>query len=298
MSKVLNLTDFESDIWDEGIPTEEGEIANRLYLKQSTFPSGFEEHVQVVGDVMGESVQITASFRSSADVMRLLLVTDALRRAGAARISLFMTFLPYGRQDRICAPGEALSARVFADLINAQKYHTVSSVHSHSDVLPAMLNNYLEFRVLRHYERALQDYPEAVILSPDAGAAKKVEVIAQMIKYTGEIAYAHKSRNGGVMEILYIHGPIMREKDVIIVDDICDGGATFIALAQKLKEDYKASKVILAVTHGIFSRGPKHLLDNGIDAIYTTNTVVHPACAGQEDLINRSSLNNPSNEQE
>lgn len=290
--KILFLNDFRSKNWD--LPKAEDDdgqvLTNHVYLRSSTFPSGFEEHVAVVGGVSGEHVHIIASFTNSGDVMRLLLVTDAVRRMGAARVSVFFTFLPYGRQDRVCGPGEALSARVFADLINAQNYQTVTSVHTHSDVLPGMLNNYLELRFTEHFKKALADHPDAVIVAPDAGAAKKVELIAEALGYQGEIAYAHKTRKNGVVEVSYIHGPIMREKTALIMDDICDGGATFIALAAKLKDDYKVSKVVLAVTHGIFSKGPKHLLENGVDVLYATNTVMHPACVEDEALINRVNL--------
>jgi len=87
----------------------------------SSFPSGCEEHIKVMGPVNGNHVRINARIQTNAELMRLFLATDAVRRMGAKSVSLFIPYLPYARQDRVCNPGEALSASVMAK--NASKTH-------------------------------------------------------------------------------------------------------------------------------------------------------------------------------
>src|SRR5450830_1493747 len=87
------------------------------------------------------SVRINAWLKTADTVMQLLLLTDAVRRVMPnVPLHLNMPYVPYARQDRVCNPGEALSARVFCDLINAQNYATVMIADPHSDVVPALLD--------------------------------------------------------------------------------------------------------------------------------------------------------------
>ena len=113
-------------------------------VKFSTFPGG-EEYVKLewAGRERNylEETFITARLTSSSEVMRLLMVTDALRRRGFRDISLNLGYVPYARQDRVCAEGESLSIKVFADLINSQKYQNVEIYDPHSTVTPALLDN-------------------------------------------------------------------------------------------------------------------------------------------------------------
>jgi len=90
--------------------------------------SGGEVHVRILepNETPGLLFEITARLHGSFEIMELLLLTDALHRMSAgARIRLVCPYFPYARQDRVCAPGEALSLRVVADLINAQDYESV-----------------------------------------------------------------------------------------------------------------------------------------------------------------------------
>lgn len=105
------------------------------------------------------------------------------------------------------------------------------------------------------------------MISPDAGANKKTLEMAKFLGHNNFIR-ADKIRNvkTGSIEHTAVYGCV-KDKDCLIVDDICDGGATFIALAERLKFG-DAKSVSLYVTHGIFSKGKQHLLDNGVDHIY------------------------------
>ncbi|RYF50195.1 MAG: ribose-phosphate pyrophosphokinase, partial [Cytophagaceae bacterium] len=145
--------------------------------------SGGEPHIKLDLPVAGnvpEPVLITQRVTNAADFMQVLLATDALRRAGYKQLSLMLPYFPAARQDRLMVPGEPLSVRVYADLINAQHYEHVYVYDPHSDVTPALLNNVQVIdnqlfvaTVLTHF-----DPNRLCLVSPDAGALKKIHKLS------------------------------------------------------------------------------------------------------------------------
>lgn len=227
---------------------------------------------------------IVARIQDSNDILRLLNVTDALRRLNTLPINLFMPYVPYSRQDRACNEGEAFSLGVFANLINSQKYNSVTICDPHSDVSPALFHNVRvisNMEIIANWKKLCLEItkPDVTFISPDAGANKKTSVLAKEAGHK-EFIRADKLRDlstGQIKETI-VYADDLTDKTIVIADDICDGGRTFIELAAVLKKK-NAAKVILYVTHGIFSKGVKPLFEGGIDEIYTTNSYSdrHPA---------------------
>lgn len=236
------------------------------------FPSNCEVHIKLKGYV-DEKVLITHRIRSSNDLILLLLATDAVRRTGATEISVFISYLPYARQDRVMVPGEPLSLRVLADILNAQNYGSVSFYDVHSDVATAVMDRSFSFSNHRFVGKVLSDKKDYCIISPDAGASKKIYKLAQEIGYTGEIIECTKTRDvsTGAITGVQVHWTDLCGLDCYIIDDICDGGGTFTLLAQELKRN-NAGYVNLAVSHAILSKGPEALLNHGINHIYCTDS--------------------------
>lgn len=250
------------------------------------FPAG-EMHVRIVDKDFAYSaseVEIKANIHSSDDVMTLLLLTDAVKRKyNCAEIHLAIPYAPYARQDRVAVEGEPLSAAVFAKLINAQGYKTVEVWDSHSDVMLALLDNVVhkeqykivKGKLLGKYSRFFK-LENTVLVCPDAGAKKKIEKLA---KETGidKIIYADKMRNPVTGEITgteivhrtYECDGLDLHLDYLIVDDICDGGGTFIALAKELERDMPKT-ISLYVTHGIFSKGLT-VFEDLVDNVFVAN---------------------------
>ena len=115
-----------------------------------------------------------------------------------------------------------------------------------------------------------------ILISPDAGANKKIYKLAEQIGYTGDIITCSKDRDSeGKLTKCVVPYCSSLVKDYIIIDDICDGGATFINIAKELKpralKNSYQPKIYLIVTHGIFSKGTTEL-GHYFDAIYTTNS--------------------------
>jgi len=201
---------------------------------------------------------IKAHLTTAGHIMELCMLTDALRREfGDMDIHLECPYLPYARQDRVCAPGESLSLKVFCDILNSLNFKTVTVADVHSDVALALLDRVTNVPVERLIGRTIPElYTQAVrpiVVAPDAGSIKKVLKVAQ--KYDTEMVRADKIRDvntGAITEtVVYTENS---NRDFLVVDDICDGGKTFIELAKVLNEK-TTGKLSLYVTHGIFSKG-------------------------------------------
>jgi ribose-phosphate pyrophosphokinase len=240
-----------------------------------------------------ESLKIEATITKSDDIMELLLVTDALRRiTGCPKdIYLELKYVPYARQDRVMNHGESLSIKVFCDLINSQNYTKVTIWDPHSDVTPALLNNCtvvsqalilnsrLPLGLPRYETRNMADInnllakfrENTVLVSPDAGATKKILDAAKLLGIK-DVVQASKVRDTttGAITGTVVHSEHIGNKDFLIVDDIIDGGFTFTELAKVLRP-LTNGKIILYVTHGIFSKGLR-VFEGLIDEVYCANS--------------------------
>lgn len=244
-------------------------------VKHFTFKGGEEQvHIDTKFAPKGSIgfVEITSKIKNSCDVMTLLMLVDACYRLENlhhhAEMTLNIPYVPYARQDRVMQSGEALSSRVFADLINGLGFDKVVIDDPHSHVISGMINK-VRIRSQEELASSFHDVltgKNATIIAPDAGARKKAQKVAE--RFCMPIIEAGKVRNVETGEITgtAVYGDVEGRK-CLIVDDIADGGRTFIALAQALKEK-GAKRVILYVTHGIFSFGKQVILDGGVDEIY------------------------------
>lgn len=242
--------------------------------------SGGEEHVRIHPFNTAEISKVVIFERlvSSSNVMRLMMAVDALRRMVNlyVPIELVIPYFPYARQDRVCVSGEALGAAAMAGFINYLKLDNVTVFDAHSDVTPALINHVNNVEQVSIINKSAELHSQLLsgewtLISPDAGATKKTNHIAEAYGGVPEVIQALKKRDlkTGRISKTEILGDV-KGKNVIIVDDICDGGRTFIELAKVLKKE-GATNIALYVTHGIFSKG-LGVFDGLIDTVYTTNS--------------------------
>lgn len=243
--------------------------------------SGGELHVKVDGCHPGGAVKLLCRIQSPKDLVELLMTNEVIDRLlptwkrAKPHKKLVIPYFPYARQDRVTEHNVAFSLKVAAKLINDLDFDEVVSCDVHSDVTPALVNN---MRVVSQLElitencrlleeRLRSSYYDA-ILCPDAGAYKKSNALA--MHYNMPLLVAHKVRNVTTGEIEGVYVPDeVANRQVLIADDICDGGRTFIELAKAAKAK-KATNMGLYVTHGIFAKGLEPLAEF-IDEIYTTD---------------------------
>ncbi|WP_103068216.1 ribose-phosphate diphosphokinase [Aquimarina sediminis] len=234
--------------------------------------NGGEPHIKIIDSDIGNEITITHRINSFNDFGLLLIATDALRRMGIKIINVFIPYFPAARQDRVMVSGESLSVKVYADILNAQGYNQITIFDPHSEVTPALLDN---VKVIYNYDfvkECLETIDEEVLLiSPDGGALKKIYKVSE---YLGgvEVIECSKKRDvkTGELSGFRVYEEDLKEKHCVIVDDICDGGGTFLGLAQALK-DKNAGKLSLVVSHGIFSKGVE-VLSECFDTVFTTNS--------------------------
>ncbi|MCG7501845.1 ribose-phosphate diphosphokinase [Tenacibaculum sp. Mcav3-52] len=235
--------------------------------------SGGEPHIKIISELENVSeVTITHRIQSFNDMGTLLLATNALKNMGIAKLHVVLPYFPAARQDRLMVSGEPLSVKVYADIINAQNFESVTVFDPHSEVTPALLNN---CRVIDNHtfiERVTQQLSDDLLLiSPDGGALKKIYKVAAYLQ-NYEVIECSKSRNvkTGQLTGFKVYTDDLQGKDCLIVDDICDGGGTFLGLAKELKAK-NAGNLYLAVSHGIFSKGFDEL-EKHFTKIFTTDS--------------------------
>jgi ribose-phosphate pyrophosphokinase len=243
-----------------------------ISYKSFTF-SGGEPHIKIEPDFdVTETVTITHRLKSFNALGQLCVAVDALKRMGVTAINLFIPYFPAARQDRVMVPGEPLSVKVYADIINVMGLQKVTVLDPHSEVTPALLNNCETIANYNFIEEVLkQTGSDVKLISPDGGALKKIYKLSEHLGGM-EVTECSKSRDvkTGKLSGFRVYEDDLNGKDCLIVDDICDGGGTFIGLAEALKNK-NAGKLYLAVTHGIFNKGFE-VFEGCFEKIFTTNS--------------------------
>ena len=247
--------------------------------------SGGEPHIKItppdVAATINDVVVISSRYKSFQDLGLIALAVDAVRRLGFTRVVLVLPYLPAARQDRVMVKGESLSLKVVTDFINGLDLNEVVIWDAHSDVAPALLNNVENIQNYSFVSRVIADIqiktrPDntPLIISPDAGSNKKIYALCEYLNIDTDkyLVKCDKHRNveNGKIDFVEVYADDLKGQDCVIVDDICDGGYTFLLAAKALKEK-NAGKLYLAVTHGIFSKGFDEL-NKHFDVIYTTNS--------------------------
>lgn len=238
--------------------------------------NGGEMHIKLNNNIDYsdiEKVIITNRFKNGDDIIKVLITKDALQRKGVKSFDLVMPYIPYARQDRQCANGESFTLKIFADLINSAKFNNVYVLDAHSDVAPALIDNCINLSNEQYILMVFSDIKSKIVLiSPDSGANKKTNKLFDSLKIFQSIVKCDKKRNvlNGKLSGFEVFTDDLKGACCLIVDDICDGGRTFIGIAQEL-QNKNAGNIYLFVTHGIFSNGFDEL-NVYFSKIYCTNS--------------------------
>lgn len=260
-----------------------------ITFKSFTF-SGGEPHIKINPDFdITEGITVTHRINSFNDLGLLCIAVDALKRMDAKLSDLVIPYFPAARQDRLMIPGEPLSVKVYADIINGFGFNKVIVLDPHSEVTPAVLDHCYAIPNHDFIQKVIQLIGNDVILiSPDGGALKKIYKVSEFLGGLNVIECS-KSRDvkTGKLTGFKVYADNLEGKDCLIVDDICDGGGTFLGLAEELKSK-NAGNLYLAITHGIFNKGFEEL-KNAFKHIYTTNSfkeINHESVTQIEWIIN------------
>lgn len=210
-------------------------------------------------------------------LMELLIMIDALKRASASRITAVLPYYGYARQDRKVQPRVPITAKLVADLITAAGAHRVLALDFHAGQIQGFFNipvdHLFASPVLAKYFEQLGN-ESSVVVSPDAGGVERARAFANRIKTS--IAIIDKRRIGiNQAKVLNVIGEV-KDKDLIIVDDIIDTAGTMVEAVNLLQEK-GARKIYACCTHGVLS-GPawERINNSQLHEVVVTNTIPLP----------------------
>lgn len=233
--------------------------ATALPIKFWTFPGG-ERNCRIEDFPKGEvrAATLVCKYRGSDDLVDLILLVNAVRQVwGNIPVHLTMPYFPFARQDRCMVHGEPNALQAVVQVVNMLDFTTISVLDPHSDVLPALFppGKLLVRPQWQVWANKLRGAENAALVSPDAGALKKIYKLAERLNMP--VIEAAKVRDPKSGQITHTTVPQWDEfySTLYIVDDICDGGRTFVELAKAIRATGCTSKLVLCVTHGIFSQG-------------------------------------------
>ena len=252
------------------------EDCTNLPYKLTQFSAG-ELHPQLQEyDILGkiESIIIKPRTYNPSFIVELSLLVNALRDEfpESVHFDLDLPYIPYSRQDRVCAVGDAFGLKVFADQLNSLNFRYVIIFDAHSDVSPALINNCIN----REVKNLFVLNPEFIskyshLVAPDVGAYKKVNSIAS--HFNLPVIPALKTRDtatGRLSNTVVVTEGVENPTRLLVIDDLVDAGGTFLALGAKLKQAFPHTPIDLYVSHGIFAKGLNGL-DKYYDSIYCHN---------------------------
>lgn len=260
---------------------------------------------------LGEIVEIDYRSKDPNDIFKLGLIVNAIKNNYKylnPSICLNMPYLPYSRQDRICNHGEAYSLEFIIQYLHFLKFTKIKMLDVHSSIARKISYNLArteqnsvvpvsEFYFSDYINNAAFikslfnlgiDLTDLIRVSPDAGALGRIKQTNFDINeyYQRETSWYHfyryyrtssivevsKKREGGKVTQEIKNFIPLSGFNLLIIDDICDGGATYTELAKHLKS-FDPKSITLFVTHGIFRNGTDILYDSGIDRIITTDSL-------------------------
>lgn len=277
--KYLNLS--------EGFNPFQADPEDIIAFESFTFPGG-EPHIKI-GFTDFDDIMISIRIQSFNDMGLLAMTNEALEQSGyVEKKHLFIPYFPGARQDvrnntedRV----EPLSVKVYAGIINEMDFDSVYVFDAHSAVTLALIDNcevitnhgFVKEVIEEELDKG-EDDCNLVLIAPDAGAGKKIH---KLVKYMSEedssgfvypVIECGKRRDPatGALSGFDVYTDDLKGKDCVIIDDICDGGGTFLGIAEELRRK-NAGDLYLVVSHGIFSKGFDEL-KKVYKRIYTTDS--------------------------
>jgi ribose-phosphate pyrophosphokinase len=252
------------------------------------FPDG-EVHVHVQETVRGASVFVIQSISPPANdnLMELLLIIDALKRASANQIAAVIPYYGYARQDRKQTGRVPISAKLVANIISTAGADRILTVDLHAGQIQGFfdipVDNLRGDPVLANTLKDEISSEDGVVVSPDVGGAKRARKVSQKLNMPLAIVEKKRDSEDGGVEVLNLIGDV-ENKRCLMVDDIVSTAGTLTEVAEIL-EERGASHVEAICTHGIFAEDALESIERSpINSVTVTNTI-HNEAARKADFI-------------
>lgn len=245
-----------------------------------TFANG-EKRIKVANEVKNEEVLFIQSFYKPVDerIIEAALIADSLERLGAKEVSLFIPWFGYSFQDKVFVPGEPLSAKVIAKIIESTCIKKVYLLDLHNISIPGF------FSVPTYHISAMDEFvahigehfdlKQAIVVSPDFGGIKRARKFANELHLDMASVEKRRDLKTGQVTTTKLDGDV-KNKTVFIFDDAILSGQTVVEVAKLLKEK-GAKEIHFLATHGVFTGNALEELENSmVDSVTITNSIERP----------------------
>ncbi len=280
-------------------PSLAKKIADRLFCKLGDaavgrFSDG-EISIQINENVRGADAFIIQSTcaPTNDNLMELIVMVDALRRASAGRITAVIPYFGYARQDRrVRSARVPITAKVVADFLSSVGVDRVLTCDLHAEQIQGFfdvpVDNVFGSPVLLE-DMIQRDFENPVVVSPDIGGVVRARAVAKLLN-DSDLAIIDKRRpQANVAQVMHIIGDV-QGRDCIIVDDMIDTGGTLCKAAEALKE-HGAKRVFAYATHPVFSgNAAQNIADSVIDEVIVTDTVPLSAAMKKVDKVTQLTM--------
>lgn len=252
---------------------------NGNIIEQGRFPDGTLALKEIDLSLLSDNFVnwIEWLYDGDDEMFTIMSLVDVVKRNSRGRIYLRMPYLPNARMDRIKTNTENFALKVFTNWLNAIGFDMVVVDNVHSNVSNALVNNIADVLPDDDIKFVAKEYDFDVVFFPDEGACKRYKDM-EVIKELGlPIAFGIKNRDWKTGEILGLDvvGADVKDKRVLIIDDICSKGYTFYHSGRKLRE-LGASDIRLYITHCEDNiKNGLILVSDVISKVYTTDSICH-----------------------
>lgn len=250
-----------------------------------------ESYFQVLENVRGIDIFVIQPTCTpvNTNLMELLIMIDAFKRASAGRITAVIPYYGYARQDRKDKPRVPITSKLVADLLTSAGTERILTMDLHANQIVGFFNIpvdhlYAAPVILKYISE--QKYQNLTIVSPDAGGVERARAFA--VRLNAQLAIVDKRRVGpNIAEIMHVIGDV-KGRTCVIVDDIIDTAGTLVNTAKSL-QDKRAERIVATCSHPVLS-GPavERIHDSPLEKVVVTNTIPLPAEKQSDKIVQLS----------
>jgi len=239
----------------------------QIELSITKFPAG-ESHIVLDVDSITGTTDIIWEYQNDEELFHITCIKELLDSVNVS-VNLVVPYLPHSRMDRSMTKDTAFTLHTLFTVLNAFNFASITTYDIHSDSCGKYVVNFPQEELISLSDVNITS--SDILISPDKGSRKKILQVAKKYNVT-DIIYCDKLRDVKTGNIVDTVVPEIEVDDcrLVIVDDIVDGGRTFIEIAKKVRELYPLNELVLYSTHGIYSKGKDILLEY-FDGVYCAN---------------------------